>query len=169
MKILGVLTVIGSCLGIGWGWVRAQRQEMLALQALARGVRAIRAELAGRLCPTTELLSCAAERAGEDAEVFFRSCAESMQELNDKCFAELWTEACRTNLAILSEDNRSQLEALGATLGRYELDEQLAACDRYLRSCDEAADARKARLPEQRRLCFALSGSAGIFLCLLIL
>lgn len=169
MKILGVLAVVGSCLGIGLTRIWSVRQEMLTLEALVRGIRVVRAELACRACPMTELLRCAEEQAGDSARGFFHSCVEKMDELNDRRFAALWTDACRSCLPMLSEENRSQLEQLGATLGRYELDEQIAACDRYLRGCEEEAGRLRARLPEQRRLTLALGAAAGIFLCLLIL
>ena len=51
MKIIGVIAVIGSCLGIGMTRIRCIRLEMLALESLAGGIRAIRAELSRRFVP----------------------------------------------------------------------------------------------------------------------
>lgn len=169
MKILGLLAVVGSCIGLGLTWIAAVRREICTLDGLARGVRTIRAELSCRLCPMRELLTLAEGQAGEDASAFFHFCAESLTELNRKSFAELWSEACHICLPALSEAERLQLETLGSTLGRYALDEQLTACDRFLRNLEESADRLRAQLPDQRRITLALSAAAGIFLCLLIL
>ena len=165
MKFLGVLAVIGSCIGIGLMRIKAAGQEIRTLQSLMRGIRVMRAELSCRLCPLEELLVL----AGAEAGVFFQSCAESLSGLNENSFADLWIDACRKCLPALSAESRGQLETLGASLGRYELDEQLAACDRYLRCAEETANGLLARLPEQRKLSLALSAAAGVFLCLLIL
>ena len=169
MKILGILAVVGSCIGIGLTSIGAVRQEIRTLEGLAQGIHCIRAELSSRLCPMQELLMTAERQAGPYVCAFFHSCADALTELNSKCFAELWSNACCAFLPALSENERIALEVLGATLGRYELDEQLAACDRYLRSCEDAAEKLRLKLPEQRRLSLALSTAAGVFLCLMIL
>jgi len=169
LKFLGILAVIGSCLGIGLMRVKAAGQEIRTLHSLMRGIRVMRAELSCRLCPLEELLVMAANLAGAETGVFFQSCAASLSGLNENSFVDLWIDACRKCLPALSAESRGQLETLGASLGRYELDEQLAACDRYLRCAEETANGLLARLPEQRKLSLALSAAAGAFLCLLIL
>ena len=115
-----------------------------------------------------ELLRKAAEHAGPEAEAFFLRCAESLSKLNENSFSDLWSDACGTILSIPAEDRR-QLELLGESLGRYELYEQLAACDRYLRDAGVEVQKLRVKLPELRKLSLALSGAGGVFLCLLIL
>ena len=168
MKIIGAMIVIGACLSIGQRRVNAVRRELCTVSALIHGVRVMRAELTSRLCPMDELLRKAAEHAGPEAEAFFLRCAESLSKLNENSFSDLWSEACGTILSITAEDRR-QLELLGESLGRYELDEQLAACDRYLRDAGVEVQKLRVKLPELRKLSLALSGAGGVFLCLLIL
>ena len=168
MKIIGAMIVIGACLSIGQRRVNAVRRELCTVSALIHGVLVMRAELTSRLCPMDELLRKAAEHAGPEAEAFFLRCAESLSKLNENSFSDLWSEACGTILSITAEDRR-QLELLGESLGRYELDEQLAACDRYLRDAGVEVQKLRVKLPELRKLSLALSGAGGVFLCLLIL
>ena len=168
MKIIGAMIVIGACLSIGQRRVNAVRRELCTVSALIYGVRVMRAELTSRLCPMDELLRKAAEHAGPEAEAFFLRCAESLSKLNENSFSDLWSDACGTILSITAEDRR-QLELLGESLGRYELDEQLAACDRYLRDAGVEVQKLRVKLPELRKLSLALSGAGGVFLCLLIL
>ncbi len=169
MKIPGILAVFAAFLGLGITQLRNMKREMRCLDGLARGVTAIRAELASRLCPMDELLTTAAERAGGEAGLFFHCVLDSLTELNTRSFSALWTDACSGSLPALSEENRRQLEALGGMLGRYGVDEQMAACDSYLRFCLDALEDARDHYPERRRLSLALSAAAGIFLCLLIL
>ena len=168
MKIIGAMIVIGACLSIGQRRVNAVRRELCTVSALIHGVLVMRAELTSRLCPMDELLRKAAEHAGPEAEAFFLRCAESLSKLNENSFSDLWSEACGTILSITAEDRR-QLELLGESLGRYELDEQLAAGDRYLRDAGVEVQKLRVKLPELRKLSLALSGAGGVFLCLLIL
>lgn len=168
MKIIGTVIVIGACLSIGQRKVNAARRELFTLSDLIAGVRVMRAELTSWLCPMEDLLRQAAEHTGPEASAFFLCCAESLSKLNENSFSELWSKACETILSIPAEGRR-QLEMLGDSLGRYELEEQLAACDRYLRDTEEEADKLRAKLPELRKLTLALSAAAGAFLCLLII
>lgn len=160
---------MAACLGISAGLTREMRRELKTLEDLYTGVRVMRAELAARLCPTRELTLLAAERTAGETALFLRSVAEGLSELEQKSFCEIWRGACRTGLHSLTNENRERLEALGDTLGRYGLDEQLAALDRFLLQTDEEIRKLREKFPERRRLSFALSAAAGAFLCLLIL
>lgn len=169
MRIVGIIAIVASCLAIGRMRVKSFKEEMRILDALSKGIQVMRAELSCRLCPMEELLSMAAGQAGTEAASFFHTCADGLSALSEKSFAQVWTEACRKKLSMLSEENFSQLAALGASLGRYELDEQLAACDRYLLCTEDKLKSMREKLPEMQRLSLALSAAAGVFLCLLIL
>ena len=142
---------------------------MQMLSDLILGVRRIRAELAARLCPLRELLPMAAEGAGEEVSAFFQTADAGLDELNRRGFSEIWSAACRSKLVFLSEEDLRALEALGTTLGRYELSDQLAACERYLSTAGETLDQLRRKYPERRRLSLALGAAGGCFLCLLIL
>lgn len=169
MRVLGILAVIGACLSASVNFMRLRKQEIRCLEGLVCGIRAMRAELAARLCPMDELLTIASERAGTESSVFFQKVRESMADLNTRSFAELWKEASLAALPVLTDENRRQLDELGCTLGRYGVDEQLAACESYLRQSEERLQRERGRYPEQRRLYLALSAAAGMLLCLLIL
>lgn len=169
MKSIGVFAVVLSCLAMGWGRVMMLRKEIQTLNALSKGIWAIRSELSCRLCPMDELLSLAAGQTEMEAAGFFRTCAEELNRLNENSFSEIWADACRRCLTTLSAESRGQLAALGASLGRYEIGDQLAACDRFLRSTEEKEKYLRQKFPEQSRLILAVSAAAGVFLCLLIL
>lgn len=128
----------------------------------------MREELCCSLCPLAGLLARAEALTEGAARDFFAQAALGLETLEEQSFAEGWAAACR-GLAALAPEERRALEEPGLSLGRSELSDQLAALDRSLAALDKAAEALRARLPEQRRLSLALSAAAGVFLCLLIL
>lgn len=169
MKLLGAASVMLSCTTIALILVSAERRALRALNALCLALAHMRAELTTRLCPTKELLyvaACAAE--GETAAFFFRV-LEGMDALSTKSFEEIWKEAAGISLPTQLEAEKAALIELGASLGRYELQVQLAAIDRFLLLGQTALDERRRALPDKRRLIIALSETAGFFLCLLLL
>ncbi len=169
MKRIAVLAVFAAFVGFGQRLSQAQRLELRCLEGISLGVRIIREELAARLCPMDALLAMAAEGTEGDASRFFGCAADSLSELNEKSFFEIWRNACRKLLPDLSQEERELIEALGMTLGRCELNDQLSACDRFLTQSEQRSRILRASLPEKRRLTLALCTAAGLFLSLLIL
>lgn len=169
MKWLGMIAVLAASLSLAAAPLKSARKRMQSLEDLLTGVRRIRAELAARLCPLRELLPLAAEGAGEEVSAFLKAAGEGLDELNRREFSEIWSAACRTRFSTLTEDDLRALEVLGRTIGRYELTDQLAACERYLSVAGDTLEELRRKFPERRRLSLALGAAGGCFLCLLIL
>ena len=70
---------------------------------------------------------------------------------------------------MLSSELRNVLFELGLVLGRAELGEQLAACDRAISKLQNGLDERTRRYPEQRRLSLGLGAAGACFICLLLI
>lgn len=169
MKLLGLLTVMAAALGLSLSYLKALDGELSCVRGLCLGVRIIRSELALSASPMRELLAQASARTNGDAAGFFRSVSEAMHSLDERSFAELWHEACGRLQGRIPAENWRELDELGRMLGRFELKDLLAACDRYLSKTEEWIGKNGARLPERRRLALALGAAGGSFLCLLML
>ncbi|MBR0355251.1 MAG: stage III sporulation protein AB [Oscillospiraceae bacterium] len=169
MKLLGLLSVMAAGIGLSLSYLGAARREIQTVRGLQTGIRLLRSELALRRSPVRELIQLAAAHTDTDARSFFHAAEQSLRELDERSFAALWSEACRSALRGISEENRRDLEELGLSLGRFELDDQLSACDRYLEKTEAWIRDRSARWPERRRLALVLGAAAGSFLCLLML
>ena len=139
------------------------------LKQLDLSAKEMRASLASLQSPLNEIISSAAENTDGDAGIFFRSILSELSRLNETRFSEIWRKNDQQYLSILPERDRESLIALGTFLGRFDLEDQLCACDRYIISNEESLSAFESRIPETKRLYLALSGAAGVFLCLLIL
>ncbi|MCR5664802.1 MAG: stage III sporulation protein AB [Oscillospiraceae bacterium] len=169
MKLLGALAVMAACVSAGVRLNRERAEELALLRELCRGVERVHAELATSLRPLPELCAQLGGELSGAAGAFFRSLAESMPALSQQSFFELWQSAAGRSLSALAPEERSALLQLGQALGRFELQEQLGACERCRESLADAAAERKERSRNERKLTLALSGAAGALLCLLLL
>lgn len=169
MRWIGALAVMLACMGMSLSLIRALRGELLCLKSLCHALERMRAELATTLCPLPRLLEEAARVSEGEAASFFCAVSEGMESLSERSFAEIWTDAAGRCLPSLQTQERAELEQLGAALGRYELQEQLAAIDRFLLSASDTLSRRRLQFPDRRRLILALGTAAGGFLCLLML
>ena len=169
MKIPGVLAVICAFLSLGTIRLRAMKEEISCTKALIAGLFVLKSELAARLCSMQELLHKASQASSGEAAAFFQEAADRLEDPSEAAFSDLWSALCRSMLPSLSETLRTELETLGRSLGRFDLDDQLAACDRMLSAADRKLLEITRRYPEQRRLTMTLCGCAASFLCLLIL
>ncbi len=169
MRLLGLLSVMAAGIGLSLSYLGAARREIQTVRGLQAGIRILRAELALRMSPVGELMHLAASHTDTDARAFFRTVEQSLQELDESSFTALWSSACRSSMRGISEENRRGLEELGLSLGRFELADQLVACDRYLDQTESWLRECSARWPERRRLALGLGAAAGSFLCLLML
>ena len=169
VRVLGAAAVLAASTTMGLRRSAARRREIQCLDGLCHAVTVIRAELACRLAPTEELLCCAAADGVGETAAFFALAAQSLGCLGERSFAELWSDSAARCLPSLPEEQRGALDRLGAALGRYELQEQVAACDSFLRGAQESLDACRAAFPQRSRLDFALGASGGLLLCLVLL
>lgn len=169
MKILGFLAVVGAFSWIALVRISVIKRTYRSLRQLGMTVKEMRASLASLQSPISELLLSASEKTDGETGMFFRSIKEDMSGLCEHSFSEIWQKNVHEHLSILPERDRNDLIALGVFLGRFDLEDQLDACDRYLLSSTESIREHETCLPEKIRLNLALCGAAAVFLCLLIL
>lgn len=169
MKALGALTIIGSCLGLSLTAIRSVKNRIRSMFWLCRAVEMIRAELSSRMSPLPELMRLAADRSEGECRAFFEKVGAFFDEPTDELFPERWEKSARSCLPSLRESERRELILLGQCIGRYEIHEQLASCDRFLASVSAAHDGELSRFSNNRRVFLALGTAAGAFLCLILL
>lgn len=168
MQIVGSLAIVVACLSIALGKIASMKRVYRCLRQLDLTVKEIRASLASLQSPISDLLLSADRTDGETGR-FFRAVRDGMSGLCEHSFSEIWKKDVQEHLSILPEKDRDALISLGAFLGRFDLEDQLSACDRWISGSAESIRSFEARIPEAGRLYLALGGSAGVFLCLWIL
>ena len=167
--LLGAFLIAVASSALGLAYVNGEKRRLAALRSAETMLRSIAGELETRLTPLPELFSHLAERCDGAAADFTATMTDRLGQLGEREFCDLWAESVETAFPMLSGEERELLRALGHSLGRYELERQLAELTLTLNLLADAIARHSAALPEKRRLCFGLAWSGGALMVIVLL
>ena len=128
LKLVGMIFIIGACSAVG---LKAGRRLTLRIEALNEWISALeimRAEITMKRTPLGEIITLLEARQGLLAPVFTLIREESQKNF----FTAAWKHALALSCELgLTEEDAAHLRSLGATLGRYDAEEQ----DTAIRYC----------------------------------
>lgn len=168
-RLLGALLIASASAALGFGYINAEKRRVRALRSMERLLKTAAGELGTRLTPLPALFAQLEGRCDGTAAVFASALNTRLEQLGDRPFSELWTESVDSALDMLSGEERELLSALGLSLGRYELERQLAELDLSLDLLAGAIARRSAALPEKKRLGMGLAWAGGALLVIVLL
>ncbi len=154
IRLYGALIMILASLWLGISQAAAMRRRPGVLTALADALDVLKSDTCVRLLPMPEALRNAEELSGA-ARPFFAF----LTELSERhaSLSDAWDRAADA-LKTLSAEDRMALRALGARLGRYDVQTQAEAIEQ----CVDALRVHAARAAEQA----ASGGKLSVGLCL---
>lgn len=167
MSAAGAALILLASLGFALSLVRTKKRSLETLRGMDAALERLYAELSLRQTSLPELTELLANDASGTAGAFFRKLDALLSQLGERPFSALWREALRT-LSELDGAELDALERLGGALGRYALDEQLAAVADCRARLGRGLRARGDGLKEQKRLAYGLCLAAGFLLCILL-
>lgn len=169
MRLLGAGLILLAACGVGGvNWLDRQR-HLRCLRALCEALSLLHAELKTNRTPLTRLLPYAAEQAEDRASAFLRQVSDSLTQLGERSFSELWQEAACCQLSVLRQGELEELLSVGRVLGRFELQEQLNTLTRCESRLRARLEQNEARSRDEARLSLGLPAAAGALLVLLLL
>lgn len=169
MSPAGAALILCACLTAAGLLTCEQRQKLNALRDLSAALERLQAELSLRATGLPEISATFAKECRGAAARFFRALCEEMADLGERPFSAIWEGAARSALPELRGEELDVFCRLGETLGRYELQSQLAAIELCRSSLERDAALLADALPERRRLAFGLLGAAGALLCIILM
>ena len=124
-------------------------------------------EIRFRLTPIPELMEFLAQKTGEPAASFFRTCRREWEKREEESFSRIWQKGLETLLPAAPE--REVLDQLGEILGRYDVEGQRQAIGYVRRRLEgllrQAEEERKTR----GRAYFASGFAVGLCLAVILL
>ena len=164
---LGALLIIVSCTACGFSIAAGKRKEEHLLWQLLHTLQFMESELRYRLTPVPDLCNLAAgENKGHLGTIFSKLSHEmNQQKLPDagSCMA-----AVLGNAAEIPASVRRILSQLGYTLGRFDLEGQLAGLQATGKRCEASLERIRKNRDEQIRCYQTLGICAGLALAIIL-
>lgn len=169
LRAVGVLLLAGSGLALGLGAVERLTRQCRELSDLAGALSRAEAELTLSVPSTPALLEGLAHQSSGRAGAFFRFCLEHLNQLGEREFSAIWSDALTASGLSLPQAIRGQMEALGQALGRYDTEQLLRCCSQTRKSLESEAGRLREELRSQGKVYGTLGLTMGIFCAILLL
>lgn len=155
VKLIGAILVIGSCGGFGFKLAANHRREENTLRMLISILDYMECELQYRLTPLPALCRMAAsESKGVLSQTFLALAVELEDQISPD--VESCMNAALARITDMPELTREQMELLGRSLGRFDIEGQLKGLETVRRECrrnlEELNQNRDARLRSYQTL-----------------
>ena len=167
LKLTGALLVVVGCGGYGLMMAMNHRREVAALHQLVRVMEEMICELEYRLTPLPELCRFGARQTKGQLKVFFEALAKAMDEQVSPDVGICTVTALKAT-AGLPSFAAAQLQAMGQTLGRFDLTGQLTCLERCKQSCIGQLEVLEHQQSQRLRSYQTLGFCAGVALAILL-
>lgn len=167
LKLIGSILIIAGCGGVGFSMAASHRREENALRQLIRALDYMGCELQYHLTPLPELCrNAAAESGGSISRVLLKLATELENQIAPDATACMNAALSATDK--LPQRAKKNLQLLGASLGRFDLQGQLSGLEGARTQCrrelDELSDNRDVRLRSYQTLGLCAGSALAILL-----
>jgi len=168
-KALGFSLILAAALLFAVQRCAEEKRRSAALDSFCLMLEHMRGILENQAPPMPELLDTLSRRCDGPARAFALRLRQSMERLGRVSFRELWTEALSSCKAESDAGTLRELDALGAVLGRYDLETQCASINECLCALRRRQEQLKKSLPQSARLSFGIALCAALLLGILLI
>ena len=169
LKALGVVLLMGGCIGVGLGKIRGMDRRINALRAFLCSLEVIERELDFRLSPMDELLQIASQGTPEPISGLLKKCSDELRKGLEYPFSELWGRLVREHLTMMTKNDLECILSLGSILGRYDTDGQRQAVERVRTVLTQSLMNALSERKGQGKVYGVLGATTGAFLVILLL
>ncbi len=169
MKTAGCILIVIAALMSGAESLRRDRERAETLRSLTSSLTSLRAEIVSGFASTNEALAAVSGTLKGRTAEFYARVAERMRGLGERSFFDIWSEAVKESLGVLSEDELEAIEEVGSGLGRYDRGTVAAILDRAEKRLQVSYDLFEAKRRKEGKLRFLLPLSAAILTIVIIL
>ncbi len=167
IKLIGAMMVILGCGGYGVLLAMNHRREVSALRQLEQGVNVMIWELEYRLTPLPELCRLGAERAQGAVGTCLSALADALDKQVSPDVGVCITYALKI-VPSVPKYAASQLNALGQTLGRFDLPGQITALNQCKQACLSQLEVLEHHQPQRLRSYKTIGFCTGAALAILL-
>ena len=167
IRLLGAFLVLAGCGGYGVMMAINHRRETAVLRQLSDVADKMISELECRLTPLPELCQFASQQSNGALSRYFAELAKIMDEQVSPDIAEC-TMVAISRISGIPTYTATHLQALGQTLGRFDLVGQINALQQCRQSCLRQLEVLEFQQPQRMRSYQTLGFCAGAALAILL-
>jgi len=161
LKIIALILAAASTVGFGLTYLKSFREKLAATKSVIEFLRGINRALTVEPVPMQEMFQSMAERSsGRECEIF-RHISKDLDLLGEKSFYTIWCDNIALFYPELLQNERNELNNIGASLGICPLDMQI----KHISDCEvfftEALQRDMTRYPQIKKLSIGLSSAAA--------
>lgn len=167
LKLIGAVLILAGCGGYGVMMALNHRREVASLHQLACVADKMICELEYRLTPLPELCMFASEQTRGALSTYFSVFAKAMDEQVSPDIG-VCTNVALSRTSGLPSHTVAQLQALGQTMGRFDLTGQINVLRQCAQSCKGQLEVLEYQQPQRLRSYQTLGFCAGAALAILL-
>ena len=167
LRLTGAILILIGCGGYGIMMAMHHRKEVAALHQLIAVLEAMICELEYRMTPLPELCRLCAQQSKGSLCSFFQSLARAMDEQVSPDVGICVLAALKATPSMPSAA-AAQLQAMGQTLGRFDLVGQISSIEACKQSCKGQLEVLEHQQPQRLRSYQTLGFCAGAALAILL-
>lgn len=168
MRYIGAIILVISALYIGISKAREERQRVKILRELCSALNILKNEICANRTPLGKVISMQSLNSTDTLKAFFSNLGIELENLGDRRFADIWKECIGFSLNILPEKSKTELIALGNSLGRYDSELQKQAIERCIYTLQDECVLLESGLANNEKMYIGLSGGAGLIIALML-
>lgn len=169
MKYAGAVIVVAvfTLLGISKSTELTRRARCIS--AVIEALRYISSELRSAMTPLPVIFEELEAISKPETKKFFGVLNAGMLKLDDESFSELWLNALETGGLSLNTEQKTELQRLGQSLGRYSAEEQCAAIEACMARLEHEYAAALESSREGKKLYTGLGLATGLMLAAVLI
>ncbi len=169
MNWLGSIIIVAACSMMGikkaadLGYTEKSYAVIISMLEVAKS------EICTRRAPMDEVLRVLSDGAAKPIKPFLSALSERLCTLGEHSFAEIWRDCADKYLLSLPTSSLAAVKSLGASLGRYDAEMQLAAIQRCMTVLMQEQETFRARLNANKRMYIGIGSGTGLIIAIMLL
>ena len=168
-KLLGSMIIMFSSVTLSMISLYQHQYRIIVLRDFLQDFRFLHNELSSNLSSVPELMAFLSQKGGKTTKNAYQNIYKGLTVHAVALFQEDWLHNMKQYRKYLSSEEYNLLITIGYVLGKYILEEQLAALNNCTRLFEESLSIEKNIYPEKKKLCLGIGTSIGTLLVILLI
>jgi stage III sporulation protein AB len=171
IKILGIVIMVCSSIGIGRSYSRGLTKNVEQLKKMKKMIYILKSEIKYSKAPLPEAFENLSERVEEPLRSFLSSVSAKLNQLSGRTFREIWEEEVEDKLqdSYLTKEDKEQLKRMGESMGYLDSEMQDNTLELYLEQLEISIEESRQTAAVKSKVYNCLGVTIGLFLAIILI